>query len=957
MHIAVLMAVVITAVFATASLVTAQASDHEDESTIQQVVPDLYDQKADEGDSDYFVVGNAMTECNQLGYDYGFKKDDPTTGFNSGIGDGMLVDYSFDGGNQGTELEWSSNLGIDAVILKASTQANVYAYDGEATEDAGLRTPYRTHKKRGKQYYGISHVTFCWDRELTVSKTADVEFTREYLWTIDKTVSPELHDLFDGDSADSTWNIEVAQTGSVDRDFSVTGIINVSNPWTAAANNVEITDALASAVVDCGTFAGTLSTGNSVECSYSADIASENDLPSVNVATATANGFQDQSATAAIVKGDPSIEVNPEVSVDDSRNDELDSSGIVGDASLSLVEQFDCDSDEGVHTNTASLIGDGDNVLGSASATVEVNCYTPSITKGNDSLAFVRTSEWAIEKSVSPESHDLFVGDSADSVWTISVDETETDSDFVATGTITVYNPNPSQALEVTISDTGTDADGSTLIAPAAIGNTSGSASVVWTRSDVGAVVGETLNNTASFALFGIDYAGYVDYSYSLDDASFVNPEVAVADNRNSELSKSGITGDASWTYIETFSCGDSAEHTNVASLTGDAGAELGTASATVEVNCYTPSITKTATDFAYTRTFDWDITKTVDVASHEMTVGGSATSNYSVAVTKDAGTDSGFVAGGVITVSNPHPTATLVATLSDPGAVLGTTAISVAPNGSQAITWSREDGDVNPGSAINSASFAAFGITYGDDVTYSYGEPTELIDDSIVVSDTNTAFGNDQTVSAGSAWNYPVTFTCDEVGSSVYPNVASFTGVLDSGSASVVVDINCAAVPTDDDDGGHETAFMLGNKCFIPDNATRWGWSYQWGQTVDLQNPLSGTASVVDGSITLPVYAGRGQCDETKGEYVGDVTIDGSTGTFTVVMLSGFHMDAIHIEHDETGEVAEMPSGSWTVAPGKYDFGDDPLEQETSYTFSTGSPIVDGTWLIVHLVSGGEAS
>lgn len=744
MHVAVLMAVVVTAVFATSNLVPALASDHEDKSTIQHVVPDLYDQHADEGDPDYFVVGSAMTECNQIGYDYGFKKDDPTTGFDSGIGDGMLVDYSFDGGNQGTELEWSSNLGIDAVILKASTKANVYAYEDEATEDAGLRTPFRTHKKRGKQYYGISHVTFCWDRELTVSKTADVEFTREYFWDITKSASPEVHDLFDGDSASSTWGILVDQTGSVDRDFSVTGNINVSNPWTETANNVVVTDALANAVVDCGTFAGTLSTGNSVECSYSADIASENDLPSVNVATATADGFQDQSATAAIVKGDPSIEVNDEVSVEDSRNNDLNTSGIAGDVSLSLAETFTCDVDEATHTNTALLIGD-DGVIGSASATVEVNCYTPSITK--------------------------------------------------------------------------------------------------------------------------------------------------------------------------------------------------------------------TATDFEYTRAFDWDITKTVDVASHELTVGESAASNYSVAVTKDAGTDSGFVAGGVITVSNPHPTATLVATLSDPGAVLGTTAISVAPNGSQAITWSREDGDSVSGELTNSASFAAFGITYSDVATYSYGEPTELIDDSIVVSDTHSAFGGAQTVSAGTAWNYPVTFNCDEVGSTTYPNTASFNGALDSGVASAYVDVNCAAAPTGEGDGEHETAFMLGNKCFIPDNATRWGWSYQWGQPVDLQLPLSGTVSVVDGSITLPVFAGRGKCDETKGEYVGDVTIDGSTGTFTVVMLAGFHMDEIHIEYDEIGEVAEDGNGVWTVAPGQYDHVDETPDQATTYTFSTGSAIADDTWLIVHLVSGGESS
>src|SRR5687768_3619763 len=83
-----------------------------------------------------FVAGNPS--CTALGYANGFKVDPPNAGT-----------YSIDGINtitvttDGVNFDWSSTLGMDAVISKGGPNANVYVYDppAEATSDTGLHSP------------------------------------------------------------------------------------------------------------------------------------------------------------------------------------------------------------------------------------------------------------------------------------------------------------------------------------------------------------------------------------------------------------------------------------------------------------------------------------------------------------------------------------------------------------------------------------------------------------------------------------------------------------------------------------------------------------------------------------------------------------------------------------------------------------------------------------------------
>ena len=109
-----------------------------------------------------FVPGNPT--CEDLGYDFGFKIDPPVSGT-----------YSIDGINtitfttDGVSFDWSSTLGMDAVISKGGPVANVYLYDppAEATSDTGLHSPVNPNNG---QFYGLSHATFCFDYEVEALK-------------------------------------------------------------------------------------------------------------------------------------------------------------------------------------------------------------------------------------------------------------------------------------------------------------------------------------------------------------------------------------------------------------------------------------------------------------------------------------------------------------------------------------------------------------------------------------------------------------------------------------------------------------------------------------------------------------------------------------------------------------------------------------------------------------------
>jgi hypothetical protein len=59
----------------------------------------------------------------------------------------------------GQVFDWTSNIGVDVVIVKGGNASNVYTYDPESTGDTGLHAP----ANRSGSFAGLSHISFCYD--------------------------------------------------------------------------------------------------------------------------------------------------------------------------------------------------------------------------------------------------------------------------------------------------------------------------------------------------------------------------------------------------------------------------------------------------------------------------------------------------------------------------------------------------------------------------------------------------------------------------------------------------------------------------------------------------------------------------------------------------------------------------------------------------------------------------
>jgi len=89
-------------------------------------------------------------------------KVDPGADGNYSDNDGPLtVTVTVDEGAK--EFDWTSNIGVDIVIVKGGPNANVYTYNPESTGDTNLHSPLNEDGSAG--WYGLSHISFCYDVE------------------------------------------------------------------------------------------------------------------------------------------------------------------------------------------------------------------------------------------------------------------------------------------------------------------------------------------------------------------------------------------------------------------------------------------------------------------------------------------------------------------------------------------------------------------------------------------------------------------------------------------------------------------------------------------------------------------------------------------------------------------------------------------------------------------------
>jgi len=135
------------------------------------------------------------------------------------------------------------------------------------------------------------------------------------------------------------------------------------------------------------------------------------------------------------------------------------------------------------------------------------------------------------------------------------------------------------------------------------------------------------------------------------------------------------------------------------------------------------------------------------------------------------------------------------------------------------------------------------------------------------------------------------------------------------------------------------ETAFAVGDQTFsdLGIKNARWGWQL----TIYAGPGASGS---------VPIYAGAGQNDLSKGTYVGDLHYSYSGGTLSLdyEMFSGWVMEATHVYAGSTNTT--------TTAPGQFGNQHDPLQNVTSdfYQLNVSG---DTIFVVAHAVACQPAS
>jgi len=427
-------------------------------------------------------------KCVDLGYDFGFRVGDPSNGTYSvalenveNENGGPLVitisNYSNDyTGNGIAGFDWSSNIPVGAVKVKAGTPSTLYTYEPATKSGEGVLSDRSS----------VSHINFCYNAFVEVEKTAYPSFDREWEWSIAKANDS-------GSSAENRWNLNaLSEDFDVDytitvgaevaeyRNFAVSGTITVTNPaiWGIDAEIAEVKDIIDGVEldVDCGVnFPETLSPGEELVCSYSGtfdEMPGETLVNTAIVEVTEASGVKGGSATADVAfdLDDPdqvNSDINECISVDDPLLgiegyevclDDLNSYG-----EYEITESYDVRDFEDLACgefdvlNTAQF-GDLEGQIATSTVFVDFECVLDA--NKTAVTSFDRDWEWDIDKdndSGSAMANPLLLtpGQSFEVEYTVSGGAMAVDHNFAVNGVITIANSavNPEAARITEVSD------------------------------------------------------------------------------------------------------------------------------------------------------------------------------------------------------------------------------------------------------------------------------------------------------------------------------------------------------------------------------------------------------------------------------------------------------------------------------------------------------------------------
>ena len=881
--------------------------DGESVSGLLAVVPETWD-----------LNGNAP--CAELGFGYGFKLDGiPVNGtYSLTNADGALTGGATPDENNSVTIEnadpqffdWSSTLGMDAVFVKGGNLGgNLYVYDPEADADTNLSLP---------STQDISHIEFCFDYELDVSKTAGGSYDRTITWELDKSVAPETHSGFAGDQFTSTWTVEATKT-VVEDNHAVSGDITIINPSPGPVD-IDVEDEIDGTIeVDVVCPTTTLPAFSQIICTYTADASDGIDgdeVQNVVAVTSLTDGVDGGTATAPIsftanVTGSESLTVDDDLAPSNVLPTDID------DSKTFIYDQaFECSTDaddytDGSYTENHPNTATGDPGNLEATADVDLTCYLWSVTKTAEG-SYHDEYTWDITKSVDPESQSGFAGDTLDWTWSIEwAPELVGPTGHQVTGEITVTNP-ADQELTVDVVDeltggiavtvTCNDSDGGTALTIGA--NSSGTCDY---SADVDSQLAE---NTATATRNDVSVADTVPVGWT-KGADVVPAIVSIDDSSDVAIDPAA---DQPFAYADDHQCStDADDYTdgsyagsadNTVTINWDGGSDQ--ASAETAYTCYLWSVSKTA-DGTYHDEYAWEITKSVDPASQSGFAGETLQWTWSIGWAPTV-TETGYQVTGVITVDNPAAAELTVDVADALGGVSATVVCDDADGGSDLTVAGEASGTCDYTAAVNSlvaentATASRNGVAVDGTADVSWVKGDDVGNDPVI---SDTVGG--ETFSIAADGPQPYEFSGDHLCSADADDytAGSYTGSVENtveitwtggaDDASAVTQYTCYlwSVSKTADGTYHDEYDWTITKSVDVDSQSgfagdelSWEWTIEWSPTVtEVGHEVTGVITVTNPAkeeLTVDV------ADQLSDGTDADVNCDGVGGTSLTINAGG---------------------------------------------------------------------
>ena len=552
-------------------------------------------------------------------------------------------------------------------------------------------------------------------KDLSVSKTVDVTFDRDYDWSIDKKVDATQKKVNSatGD-VDFNYTVDVSAGEPIDTNFKASGNITLTNPNSIAIKGVALTDQLEGATCVIKDAQGktvtdsiTVPSGGS-NFSYTCEMPKETSATSAGTNTVTATWTKvDYFGTSGTAKGDATYDfskVTPTVT-DASitvTDDKFDLTTIEGGNAVSVdqspksftyTKSWPGVAGECTDYNNKATFEEADSKRTDSDAEKVTLCIgAPLSIDKNVVSSFDRSYLWDITKTAKGESP--YTAEPETGKVTVGYDVTVkpkdpafTDSKWAMSGVITVSNPNKWQDITATISDSVDAGEGAVCTVTGIVGggadadlDTEGFQGVIPAEKSVQFNYGcefakepsYTGTNTATAtwdAATASTTGNSVEKTVEFEESSWaqkpLNKTITVTDPEHDftpdwnitwskEMAPQTKSYEVTWTVDEAGTCKN---FENTATFLGSEGL-TGSSTANIEA-CRDAALSVTKTvDASFDRTYLWGIDKSLAKGQDsKVNTGdsGEAKVNYDITVSSKGYKDSNQQVSGNITVTNSN--------------------------------------------------------------------------------------------------------------------------------------------------------------------------------------------------------------------------------------------------------------------------------------------------------------